>query len=114
MSKNEKSMKMDNTNTVVIYDNREAKAGKLLTGGSYQYIQTFTRNADNTWNVRYSTSSEIDYCPICGVFTECNNCMDYDKRNHMCTKSVRKISTEELMEEINKAMSTENMSVDIF
>lgn len=117
MTKNESEIEklMDKANTVVIYDNREAVAGNLCTGGCYQYIQNYIRVEDsNTWKVRYSTSSEIEYCPVCGTFAECSNCMDYDRRNRSCTKPAITVTTEKLVEKIMKAMSTDKMSVDIY
>ena len=113
MSNAEESIELRNANKVVIYDNREAIAGKLFTGGAYQYVQTYIRNLHDLWNVTYSTSSEIDYCPLCGTFMSCSNCMDYDRKYRICNRSVRTISTEQLIEKIRLANETENMSVSI-
>lgn len=114
MTKNEIEIEIGKANTVIIYDNREAVAGKLCTGGCYQYIQKYIRADSNTWKVRYSTSSEIEYCPVCGTFAECSNCMEYDRRNRSCTKPAITVTTEKLVEKIMKAMSTDKMSVDIY
>lgn len=45
--------------------------------GNYHYGVRLIKNNNRTYSVHYVTSSEFDYCPVCGSFG-CTTCDEQD------------------------------------
>lgn len=74
--------------------NHVGTPGKHRNGGSYDTWTTFARAA-GSYEVRYRTSADFEYCSVCGVFQSCNTCGCYDRDGVQCTLRPIIISAEE-------------------
>lgn len=89
-------MNMKNIALVVIRQEPE-KWGRHINGGDYGFSQIYSRSTPNQeFQVEYKTTSEIEYCPLYGVFQPCENCRDWDRKEKFCYGEPETISEVEL------------------
>ncbi len=53
---------------IIITDNSNYKSETCNNGGNYSFSVLYRQIADDKFEVLYSTSSELPYCPLCGSF----------------------------------------------
>ena len=104
MFKKEVLEMLNNSNIVKIYDYNDFDPNKCIDGGKYLFWTKYTRTNNNSWKISYHTSSDFDYCDVYGIFTSCDNCIEYDRDTGECLAKYKEISTEELIEEIEATL----------
>ena len=88
---------LKNVNEVVFHDYSQFVEGKGNNGGCYAFYTVYRRNGKH-FEVHYETSSEFQYCPICGTFGAC--CCKED--------DIEIVSESELIEIINQFEETDD------
>lgn len=74
-NKDNKKLKMSNSDLykvkeVRFIDDTNYKDGLENDGGCYKFWTKFTRLSNWKWLISYGTSSDMEYCPVCGKFAE--------------------------------------------
>ena len=76
-------------------------------GGSYGFWTDDTRLENGVWEISYGTTADLDFCPVCGVFGD----HQLDDGTYECGE-FQTVSEEELIEEINKFIETDNEFIE--
>lgn len=99
----------NNINRVYLNDYSDYQAEKSHDGGCYGFWERFDRCKDNPdmWEKSYGTTSEMDFCPVCGDFADHREPWD---DGYTCG-DFEKVSTNEL-EEIIAAFEAEYIGDD--
>ena len=53
---------------------KEGTPGLNFTGGEYDEYKFILQGEDGRLYVSYTSSSDFDFCPLWGVYTDCVNC----------------------------------------
>lgn len=88
-------------------DFTEYESGKSSNGGSYGFWTDYTRLENGVWEISYGTTADLDFCPVCGVFGD----HQLDDGTYECGE-FQTVSEEELIEEINKFIETDNEFIE--
>lgn len=88
---------------VIFYDYTNYKEDTCRNGGNYgfwtTYIKQRNRKQKSQWRIKYGTTADFEYCPICGCFG--NSCG--------CTKrDIQYIPEAELINRINELKENED------
>lgn len=98
-SKRNKSDIKEGAEMFKIIDNSNYKLETSHDGGNYRFTTNYILNAEGTYDVYYKTSSDFDYCDICGSFYQ-NRCASD------CNESDRQTATHEQLYAIMSAAIT--------
>jgi len=81
------------------------------SGGDYAFYKIYERIGEDLWEVSYDTSCNwFEYCPVQGYFQKCDDCYywQYEEgEGWKCTLDYQKITTEELIKEIEEVLNDE-------
>ena len=59
---------------VKIVDNSHYRSETCKNGGDYSFTTIYTLRPDSKFDVTFSTSSEFQYCHLCGTFYHGDSC----------------------------------------
>ena len=59
---------------IIIVDNSHYKSETCNNGGDYSFTTIYTLRPDSKFDVTFSTSSEFQYCHLCGTFYHGDSC----------------------------------------
>lgn len=98
-------MKLDITKTNKIrfndYSSYESERGS--NGGCYGFWTNYTKRPDGLWEISYGTTSDMDFCPCCGMFGNC-----------LCDGEYETVTEDELVRLVNNFHETEDEWIEIF
>lgn len=83
---------------------------KCNNGGCYGYWTEYTRMKDGKWCVTYGTTSDLEFCPVCGSF---GNHWDDEKEEYECGDFCY-VTDERLLILINGFIETEDEYIELF
>lgn len=73
-------MRIDKIEKVIVTDKSGYDPSLCCNGGRYAYYTEYQRENDDLWVVIHKTSSDFEYCSVCGRFG-CHDCTDYERIN---------------------------------
>mgnify|MGYP001624928302 CR=1 FL=1 len=100
-------MKKENLNGIAavrLSDYSNYDCNLCNNGGKYGFWTDYDLIGNDLWEVSYHTTSDFEYCPVCGTFGDCN-CEDGD---------YRQITTSELLEEISRFEKLQEANNDTY
>lgn len=86
---------------VTINDYRGYKEDTCRNGGDYGFWQTYHNNGNGTWDIVFHTTSDLEFCEVCGMFGEHPDCEEYST-----------VTDDELLSEINNFETTDKEWID--
>ena len=104
--------KVKTANEVSITDLKNCCKWKQCNGGEYSYTLTFIRISDK-WIIKHSTSSEFNYCGVFGEFRDCWDCEYFDIETEECRAEPDRVTTQEVIEAVKRAVKDEFKEIDI-
>lgn len=93
---------LENIDMVVITTSIPQDSSKSTNGGDYYFWTEYRPVGDGFWKLEYNTTAEFMYCPVMGVFQECDKCGDWDCEEGICLCCPGIITEEDLMALITK------------
>lgn len=89
--------------TVKVVDDSEYDPERCNDGGGYSYTTKYTAIVGGMFEVEYSTSADIDYCPCCGQF---GDHYDHETCEYSCGEFTH-VSLEEMLEGVLASLKRE-------
>lgn len=100
---------LDGIKRIRMNDFSEYDSEKCRNGGCYGFWTDYDRVKDG-WEISYGTTSDLEYCPVCGCF---NNHYVGDEECEYSCGEYEIISDEELLNRIKSFEKTENCYIDL-
>ncbi|RLF37926.1 MAG: hypothetical protein DRN03_01130 [Thermoplasmata archaeon] len=113
MDEGEVREKVERARVVTITDFSNYCKWKGSNGGQYSFSVTFKRTSENRWMIRYSTSSEFNYCRVFGEFRDCWDCEYFDIETGECRAKPETVTTQEVINKVIRALSDDFSEIDI-
>ena len=113
MDEREVREKVEKARVVIITDYSNYCKWKCNNGGQYSFSVSFRRISDDKWIIRYSTSAEFPYCYRYGEFRDCWDCEHYDIENNECRAEPETATTQEVINEVIRALSDDFAEIDV-
>lgn len=88
---------------IKVIDSHDYEEGKHNDGGHYLFWTNYERVSDDTWEVSYGTSADMDYCPVCGCFEDH---YDHETNDYHCG-DYETITEAEVLQRIKEEPDTE-------
>ena len=103
---------LENIKRVRFNDFSEYESGKSNNGGCYGFWTDYTRLENGKFEVSYGTTSDFEFCPVCGSFNnhyEGDN--SYYKSGYSCGE-FESITENELLKLINNFKETDDCYIE--
>lgn len=101
---------LNGINKVRFNDYSEYDPDKCNNGGCYGFWTDYDR-AGLGWRVSYGTTSDFDYCPVCGSF---NDHYIWDGEEGYSCGTYEKVSEKELLERIGNFEETDGCYIELY
>lgn len=101
---------LDKIQRVRMNDFTEYDYDRCYNGGCYGFWTEYTRMEDGKWRENYGTTSDLEFCPVCGVF---GNHWDDEEEKYECG-DFNYITDEKLLLLINGFIETEDEYLEFF
>lgn len=90
-------------------DFSEYESGKSNNGGCYGFWIDYTRLENGTFEISYGTTSDFEYCPVCGSFDD-----HYEGDNTYSCGEFSTVTETELLNLISNFDETEDCYIDYY
>ena len=81
---------------------------KCRNGGAYGFWTEYVRLESGNWEMSYGTTSDIEFCPVCGSFNDHYVGEDSPCESGYLCGEYETATKEEVMELVNNFKETEN------
>lgn len=98
---------LENKKKITIKSFSEYDPEKCNNGGGYGFWTEYDRTSDDSWEVSYGTTADLEFCPCCGEFADH---YDYDNEEYSCGE-FDTVTTDTLLEKINNSNEDEFVEV---
>lgn len=92
-------LNLEQFSKIMLNDYTGYKSNLCNNGGRYGFWKKYTFLGQGKWEVSYSCTTDLDYCPVCGQFNDHYDEDSWCKSNYSCGEYTI-ISTRELEERI--------------
>ncbi len=103
---------LDGINRVRFNDFTEYDIDKCNNGGAYGYWTDFSRQKDGLWERTYGTTSDIEFCPCCGVFADHTPVEEEECKTEFTCGNCEKFTEKEVLEMIADYTETEDEYIE--
>lgn len=106
-------MKLKDVKYVKITDKSNYDPAKCNDGGMYSFTTEYFRDfpQDDYFTARYSTSAQLEFCSVEGLFKSCRGCAYYEQ-GEGCIREEHTTTEKELRELIEDLTGEEGIKIE--